>query len=158
MVALTAGNPDFEDLTRGNPEQTSDVACAVVWYQATDLAETMRTVQDGEYTGFGADFAWSNIERYVGKKIADVNDEALKTASPIQYITEDIPPVLLQHGNADTICPISQSERLYQAITETAGEEKAEFDILEGAEHGDSDFETAENMERIVEFLRRWGL
>lgn len=50
MVALTAGNPDFEDLTRGNPEQTSDVACAVVWYPATDLAETMRTVQDGEYT------------------------------------------------------------------------------------------------------------
>ena len=121
MVALTAGNPDFEDLTRGNPEQTSDVACAVVWYPATDLAETMRTVQDGEYTGFGADFAWSNIERYVGKKIGDVNDEALKAASPIQYITEDIPPVLLQHGNADTICPISQSERLYRAIIETAG-------------------------------------
>lgn len=64
----------------------------------------------------------------------------------------------IQHGNADTICPISQSERLYQAIIEKAGEEKVEFDILEGAEHGDSDFETAENMERIVEFLRRWGL
>lgn len=74
MVALTAGNPDLtelkardtskersvcesEDLTRGNPEQTADVTCAMVWYPATDLAETMRTVRDGEYTGFGAEIA-----------------------------------------------------------------------------------------------------
>ena len=158
MVALTAENPDFEDLTRGNPEQTSDVACAVVWYPATDLSETMRTVRDGEYTGFGADFAWSNIERYAGKTIEDVNDNVLVSASPIQYVTEDMPPVLLQHGNADTICPIDQSRRLYQKIIEIAREEKAAFDILEGAEHGDADFETDANMERIAAFLRQYGL
>lgn len=158
MVALTAGNPDFEDLTRGNPEQASDVACAVVWYPATDLSETMRTVRDGEYTGFGADFAWSNIERYAGKTIEDVSDDVLVSASPIQYVTEDMPPVLLQHGNADTICPIDQSRRLYQKIIEIAGEEKAAFDILEGAEHGDADFETDANMERIAAFLRQYGL
>jgi len=158
MVALTAGNPDFEDLTRGNPEQASDVACAVVWYPATDLAETMRTVWDGEYTGFGADFAWSNIERYAGKKIEDVNDDVLVSASPVQYVAEDMPPVLLQHGNADTICPIDQSRRIYQRMIETAGEDRAEFDILDGAEHGDADFETVENMERIVQFLKQCGL
>lgn len=148
MVALTAGNP----------EQTSDVKCAVVWYPATDLAETMRTVRDGEYTGFGADFAWSNIERYAGKKIEDVNDDVLVSASPIGYVTEDMPPILLQHGNADTICPIDQSRRIYQKMTETAGEGRAEFDILDGAEHGDADFETAENMERIARFLKQCGL
>ena len=158
MVALSAGNPDFEDLTRGNPEQASDVACAVVWYPATDLSETMRTVRDGEYTGFGADFAWSNIERYAGKKIEDVNDDVLVSASPMQYVTEDMPPILLQHGNADTICPIDQSRRLYQKIIETAREEKAAFDILEGAEHGDADFETDANMEQIAAFLRQYGL
>lgn len=158
MVALTAGNPDFEDLTRGNPEQASDVACAVVWYPATDLSETMRTVRDGEYTGFGADFAWSNIERYAGKTIEDVNDNVLVSASPIQYVTEDMPPVLLQHGNADTICPIDQSRRIYRRMIETAGEDRVKFDVLDGAEHGDVDFETAENMERIARFLRQCGL
>lgn len=30
---------------------------------------------------------------------------------------------------------------------------RAEFDILEGAEHGDAAFETAENMERVCFML-----
>ena len=107
MMALTPGNPDFEEVSKGN--ETTEVQCAVVWYPATDLAETMRTVQSGEYTGFGAQFAWENIERYIGKTITDVSDPALLEASPIHYIHEDMPPVLLQHGNADTICPIDQS-------------------------------------------------
>lgn len=158
MLTLTAGNPDFEGLTRGNEEQNSEVSCAVVWYPATDLAETMRTIQDGEYTGFGANFAWSNIERYVGKKIRDVNDEALVKASPIQYVTEDMPPILFQHGSADSICPIEQSQRIYRKIRETAGEEQAEFDIFKSADHGDSAFETPENMERVAAFLSERGV
>lgn len=74
------------------------------------------------------------------------------------YVTEDMPLILIQHGNADTICPIDQSCRIYQRMIETAGEDRAEFDILDGAEHGDADFETAENMERIVRFLKQCGL
>ena len=53
----------------------------VAWYPATDQAETRRTVREGEYTGFGANFAWSNIERYARKKIEDVNDDVLVSAS-----------------------------------------------------------------------------
>lgn len=156
MVALTSDITEFEDLTRGNAEQDSDVRCAVVWYPATDLAETMRTVQDREYTGFGARFAWSNIERYVGKSIKNVDDERLITASPIHYISEDMPPVLLQHGNADSICPVDQSWRFYRQAVAVAGEEKVSIEILEGAEHGDSDFETEENMKSISLFLDKY--
>ncbi len=72
--------------------QDSGIRCAVVWYPATDLSETMRTVQEGEYTGFGADFAWTNIERYVGKKIQNTDDPCLADASPVNYISKDIPP------------------------------------------------------------------
>ena len=111
MMAVTMGNPEFEDTDRGYKEQNTDVNCAVVWYPATDLAETMRTVENGEYTGFGAEFAWENIERYMGKKITDTADPALTEASPIHYISENIPPVLLQHGNADNICSMDQSWR-----------------------------------------------
>lgn len=147
MLALTPGNPDFEEVSEY--DETTEVQCAVVWYPATDLAETMRTVQSGEYTGFGAQFAWENIERYIGKTITDVNDQALVQASPIHYIHEDMPPILLQHGNADTICPIDQSKRFLSA----AEGQQVFLDVIEGAEHGDSAFETKENMERIVKFL-----
>lgn len=64
MLALTMRNDDFEDLTRGFPEQKQ---CAVAWYPATDLSETMRTVQTGEYSGFGADFAWSTLNAMLEK-------------------------------------------------------------------------------------------
>lgn len=152
MLALTMRNDDFEDLTRGFPEQNSDVQCAVAWYPATDLSETMRTVQTGEYSGFGADFAWSNIERYVGKNITDTSDNTLISASPVSYINKDMPPILLQHGNIDTICPIDQSERFYRLAIKT-GNDKVFFDTINNAEHGDKKFETEENMERIVNFL-----
>ena len=153
MLALTQGNPDFEDLTRGNSNQEVQVQCAVAWYPATDLAETMRTVETGEYTGFGANFAWENIERYVGKTITNTSDETLVLASPVHYISEDMPPVLLQHGNADTICPMDQSQRFYRAAVQAAGEESVALDILDGATHGDSAFETDENMARVASFL-----
>lgn len=156
MLALTAGNSEFEDLSRGYGEQNSEVDCAVVWYPATDLAETMRTVENGEYTGFGAQFAWSNIERYVGKTIEDTSDEALVLASPMHYIDEEMPPVLLQHGNADSICPMDQSKRFYNAYVQAVGEDTIELDVMENAEHGDRAFETEENMNRIRDFLDKY--
>lgn len=156
MLAVTMGNPDFEDRTRRYAEQNDEVTCAVVWYPATDLSETMRTVQTGEYTGFGAYFAWDNIERYIGKNITDVRDESLISASPIHYISNDMPSILLQHGNADTICPMDQSWRFYNTAIKEVGEEKIKIDILDGAEHGDVAFETDENMKYIADFLDQY--
>lgn len=158
MVALTAGNSDFEDLSRGNPEQTSEVACAVAWYPPTDLAEISKSVGAGEYQGFNIEFMISAVERYTGKNLSEISEEALEKASPVRYVTEDMPPVLIQHGDADNVCPVDHSRRLYQAMAEAAGEEKAELDILEGAKHVDEAFETAENMERIADFLGRCGV
>ena len=153
MLALTEGNPELEDLARGNRDQEVKIRCAVAWYPATDLVETMRTVQEGEYTGFGAEFAWENIERYIGKSITDTSDESLVLASPIHYVSENMPPILLQHGNADTICPMDQSRRFYNAAVQETGDNRVIFEILEGATHGDDAFETDENMERIAAFL-----
>lgn len=67
-----------------------------------------------------------------------------------------MPPVLLQHGNADTICPIDQSQRFYRAAVSAAGEERVSLTIVDGAEHGDSAFETAENMETVKAFLDQY--
>lgn len=158
MLALTAGNSDFEDLSRGNPEQTSEVSCAVAWYPPIDLAEIMKSVGTGEYQGFNIEFMMSAIERYAGKKFSEISEEELAEASPVRYVTEDMPPVLIQHGDADNICPVDHSRRFYQIVAEAAGKDKAQLDILEGAGHVDEAFETAENMERIAEFLGKCGV
>jgi acetyl esterase/lipase len=38
-----------------------------------------------------------------------------KKASPLAYLTQKAPPVLLLHGNQDEFIPISQSQKLYNA-------------------------------------------
>lgn len=83
-------------------------------------------------------------------------DECLVLASPIHYITKDMPPVLLHHGDIDTICPIDQSMRFSRAAVAAAREDRVAFTILPGAEYGDSAFETAENMETVKAFLDKY--
>lgn len=89
----------------------------------------------------------------MGKKISDVNDSVLVEASPIHYVSGNMPPVLLQHGNADTICPIDQSLRFREAVIKAAGEDRVSMTVLNGAEHGDHAFETEQNMAIIRDFL-----
>lgn len=156
MVALTPGNPEFEDLSRGYPEENTDVCCAVGWYPATDLSAIMRAVQTGEYTGFGAEYAWANIERYIGKTIEDVNDESLSLASPVHYISEDMPPILLQHGDVDKLCPVSQSWEFYHETVSAVDEDRVTIEILNDADHADHAFETAENMKTVSAFLDQY--
>ncbi|MEY8284269.1 alpha/beta hydrolase [Lachnospiraceae bacterium 50-23] len=158
MVALTSGESGLEDLSRGNPEQTSEVACAVAWYPAVDLADIMRSALAGEYQEFDVEYMMDAVERYTGKKVSEISEEALEEASPVRYVTEDMPPVLIQHGDADTVCPVEHSRRLYEIMVQTAGENKAELDIMEGADHAAGVFESAENMERIVRFLEKSGV
>lgn len=49
--------------------------------------------------------------------------------------------------------PMDQSQRFYNAAVRAVGENGVYFDIIDGATHGDSAFETTENMKRIKAFL-----
>ena len=54
--------------------------------------------------------------------------------SPIYHVHTKLPPILIRHGDADTLVPISNSERAYAAFKEARVE--TEFIIMEGAGHG----------------------
>jgi acetyl esterase/lipase len=54
--------------------------------------------------------------------------------SPIQFVSNDDPPILLVHGDADELVPISNSEILAQAL-DAAGVVH-DFVTIEGAGHG----------------------
>lgn len=155
MTALTEENSNFEDVTGSYPEQDSSVCCAVVWYPMTDLAAAWQMMQAGIYAGLGDASAWSGLKDFMGEDIGGIPQEKLEAASPINYISERMVPVLLQHGSADILCPADQSRSFYREAVRTAGEGKAELDIMEGAVHGDPVFETPENMERVRKFLER---
>lgn len=156
MVAMTTDNPEFEDLERGYAEESFQVTCAVAWYPAADISAIWRDANNSGWDGFGANFALQNIERYMGKKILDDTDEDMQKASPIHYISETTCPLLLQHGDIDELCPLEQTESFYKKAKSVMPEGTVEMDVLRGANHADTAFETDANMERIRVFLDKY--
>ena len=64
----------------------------------------------------------------------DFDPELAADISPIQFVSDDDPPVLLIHGDADELVPLSNSERMNKALTEAGVENR--MVVLEGAGHG----------------------
>ncbi|MBC8496452.1 MAG: alpha/beta hydrolase, partial [Chloroflexi bacterium] len=61
-------------------------------------------------------------------------DEVITTASPMTHISADDPPFLIFHGDQDDVVPISQSERLHEALS--VGGVPSTFITVENAGHG----------------------
>jgi acetyl esterase/lipase len=65
---------------------------------------------------------------------ADDSDEAAALASPIEHVTEALPPVMLLHGDADKIVPVSASRRYEERVRAVGG--KVDLHIFAGLPHG----------------------
>ncbi|HEX5082841.1 MAG TPA: alpha/beta hydrolase [Blastocatellia bacterium] len=105
MAAFTAddGKADAKDPV----ERVSSRAQAVVaWFPPSDLVN------------FGGEAGYKNyaklrprvFEEMFGK-VTDVESQ-LKSISPINFVTENAPPLLLIHGDADKLVPVQQSYAL----------------------------------------------
>ena len=90
--------------------------------------------------------------RYLGAKLSDVPLK-VELANPMTYIHERMPPLLIQHGRLDTMVPVQQSMMFAEKLRKYVSNDRFEFDIVEGAGHGDPLFETEENMARVFSFL-----
>jgi acetyl esterase/lipase len=65
---------------------------------------------------------------------ADDSDEAAALASPIEHVTANLPPVMLLHGDADKIVPVSASRRYEERVRAVGG--KVDLHIFAGLPHG----------------------
>jgi acetyl esterase/lipase len=94
MLATTSGKRLFD--VGENLDQTSDVTCAVDLFGLTDLTRLP-----------------SLAERLVGP---ENSQELRRNASPISYVHEDEPPILIVHGTDDKLVPYEQAELLADAM------------------------------------------
>lgn len=156
MVATTLGIPEFDDLSIGYPDISSEVKCCVSWYGGLDLPLIIKDAMGEGWNNSGAQFAIDNCSRYLGKRITSPDDPALEEASPIHYISPGMPPVLLQHGTNDQLAPYNQSVRFYEKAVTIVQPERIEIDLLDGLSHADMRFGTDENMERVSAFLDKY--
>lgn len=63
-----------------------------------------------------------------------VSKRIRKQESPTEWVDSGMPPMVIWHGDADTMVPISQSEILIEKIKEAGGQ--VELHIVPGADHG----------------------
>jgi acetyl esterase/lipase len=65
---------------------------------------------------------------------ADDSDEWAALASPIEHVTAALPPVMLLHGDADKVVPVSASRRYEERVRAAGG--KVDLHIFAGLPHG----------------------
>ena len=157
MLGVSAGIPELEDLSLGNPDQPCAVQAVVSWYGPTDFLK-----MDEQLAAFGfpppPDQRHNNADSpeslLLGRKITEIPDR-VRAANPETYIRSNAPPFFIQHGTHDQTVPAQQSIQFAARLRHVLGEDKVVLELLERAGHADPGFETPENVKKVLDFLDR---
>ena len=125
-LALLAGFADEKAGLEGSggwPNTSSRVSLVAAYYVPTDF----RAVT----TDFGTR-AQTAITKLLGVTF-EANSAAYAKASPITYVATGKPPVLMVHGDGDTLVPFQQSKRMFDALLASGVD--AKLLIVENANH-----------------------
>ena len=141
LAGMTDANGSLEDKNLGNAHQSSRVTAVVDWYGPIDFL-TMGDPKRLETKG----------NKLIGKTSLEA-PERYREASPETHIHPGIPPILIQHGDADRVIPLAQSAHFAAAIQKAVGSEGVTLEILKGADHLDEQFTTPENISKVLDFL-----
>ncbi|MBS6644924.1 MAG: alpha/beta hydrolase [Clostridiaceae bacterium] len=160
LVSLLAMNPEEEVFDANVPEElkgvSAHVAACVDWFGVIEMASVL--LQNEENNMKPSHFTPDNCpeSRYLGESLLTVPKEWLAKTNPVNYISERMCPILIEHGTGDYQVPVQQSQMLYRAIVEKMGTGRAELFLLEGAVHEDPRFESDENMAAVWAFFNKY--
>lgn len=115
LLGTTNGRAEYEDLSMGNGEFSSDVQLMVSYFGPTDCI-------GDEIMG-----------RYIVGE--DYTMEQTMAVSPYYQITKDAPPLYLTHGANDQSVRIMHSEKMSERAKQLLGEENVTTVFYEDAPH-----------------------
>jgi acetyl esterase/lipase len=115
LLAGTRNQPEF-DGDGGHPGVSTDCAACIAFYPPTKLLQPQPGTPEG------------------GLFAADVDEAAVRLASPIEHARKDFPPTQLIHGNRDQIVPPRASLKMYEALSSAGA--PVELHLYNGAPHG----------------------
>ena len=159
LAAVSGGVKELIDPKLGTYTVSDRVQVGVDWF-----GPIWFSTMDAEFTALGtsgvmgATNAPTSAEsKYLGKTIGTPEAQPLVVAaSPRTYISADDPPMLIQHGTKDRNIPITQSIDFAAALAAVIGKDKVYYEAIEGAAHGGSQFETAANTAKVLDFLDKY--
>jgi acetyl esterase/lipase len=158
MLGTSAGVPELEDLSLGNPDQPSHVQAVVTWFGPTNFLKMDEYLTERGLPpepGMEHNGANSPESLLLGQQLTKIPDR-VKAANPETYITSTAPPFFLQHGTMDPIVPVQVSINFAAKLERVLGRDWVQLGLLEGAEHADPQFETPENVKKVLDFLDKY--
>ena len=131
LLLATRGAPGPSDAADPVDRESSAVQCVAIFYPVTDLLNLGKSTENlgdgGPPKSFVKAFGPQSTNLAVWKVIG-------RETSPIYYITTNLPPTLIYHGDADTLVPLEQSER-FRDIARALGC-TVEVRVHRGGKHG----------------------
>lgn len=148
LAALTGVTGNCREFDKGEYlDYPSSVQAIVDFYGIADLELLSEQMQS---TLNQMDTPWV-LEAFLG---ARYSPETARKASAVSYVAPGLPPVLILHGDQDTMVPVEQSE-LFHAALERAGVPTS-FYLVKNAVHGDDCFYQDAVLEKIDRTLKQW--
>jgi dipeptidyl aminopeptidase/acylaminoacyl peptidase len=155
MLGTSAGIPELEDLSMGNPEQPSNIQAAVVWFGPTNFLMMDEQLADSGLSPQPDQLhndANSPESLLLGQKITEI-PEIVNAANPETYIRPNAAPFYLQHGTKDCVVPVQQSINFASNLSKVLGGEKVKLELLPEAGHADPAVESPDNILKVLDFL-----
>ncbi len=131
LMLATRGGPGRADAADPVERESSAVQAVAVFYPVTDLLNLGKSREnpgDGgppkSYVkGFGPQATNLAAWKIIGREI-----------SPLHHVTSNLPPILIHHGDADTLTPLEQSQWFVEAAAKAGREVKLR--VHPGGDHG----------------------
>lgn len=131
LMLATCGGPGPADATDPVDREDSSVQAAAVFFPVTDLLNLGPSTQNAHDGGpprsFRQAFGPKGTDPETWKQIGH-------DFSPIYHITPALPPIIIAHGDADTLVPLEQSERFQQRAAELG--HTIHLEVRPGKKHG----------------------
>lgn len=151
LVGMTGDDPRYK--TDEYRDFSDSVSAVVDCYGPTNLREML--VRNSRTHDIIINFLGEDRHKYMGLLLKIIENKSLiRELSPLLIIEKNkpYPPVLLIHGDQDTIVPYSQSENMYKALIDNGYD--AEMIRVENGTH-DGSFWSVELFDEILNFIKR---
>jgi len=138
-TAGTVGKPDAKDPVDRLSSRVQAVAC---FFPPTDFLNYGKPGENaigrGVLKNFRAPFDFHEFDKAINAFVAITDEERILTIgrsiSPVNHVTNDDPPTLIIHGDADLLVPIQQAESIIEKLK--AAGVPTELVVKKGAAHG----------------------
>ncbi|MEK7677760.1 MAG: alpha/beta hydrolase [Verrucomicrobiota bacterium] len=131
LMLATRGRPGPREAADPVERESSAVQAVAIFYPVTDLLNLGTSTENlgdgGPPKSFRRAFGPQATNLAVWKAVG-------RDSSPIYHITTNLPPVLIHHGDADTLAPLEQSE-WFQGKAREAGQ-TVQIVVHPGGQHG----------------------